>query len=1288
CVRGVTYRTNNTASRTGYTLRGWNSNKEEADLGRTQYGVNAGFNNLPDRFHEKDITLYAVWSPITYSIAFNSNGGTIQNAVFRYTMETDPFALPDENDANKDNQNIYRNGYIFGGWYTSPDFGADEDERLLSATGSEKYLKQAVTNINPSEMVDYVDGTTLRLYAKWTPIEYTVNYYKDAKASSASYSEKVKYDENRMFYTGIMNPGYAINGWHTDKNEASLGRTKYGAGNTYRNLSAVDGDVINLYGVWTPKAYTIVYHYNGGSRVSGKTYPTSVNLSKGGVKIDAPYIRYNYFVGWYLNNPGTDKEECKLSKEGKVSTLDLETLRKVKLYNNDSIQLYAKYEGQKYNLTFDANGGDFKSVKDEAKGLVTNKDPNGEQWKNLSATDKQTLPGGDCVARPGAKFLGWDKNPNATSPKYKSEGTIADEIIEGVDNPENITLYAIWSAYTYKVNYQWNGGSKNASKKYPDTFNVKSNEYIEIPAPQERTGWIFRGWRLNTHDDKLAMEEDKTTKIPVQDLINQDELDDITLYAAWEEKTYNVAFDLNGGKYIDDSYNPTLNGPNSSVSPSSSWTHLKYSNNYYLPKAEGLYFEKAEAKVVDGATSVETKYLVLTGWTLSDDKATIYKPGAEIKHKPIADGDVVDNDAVTDTYKAVWSETTELGVTLTKAQARGTDAASDLNNAEYIAEIQGYIPDQIAARGDLTHYQQNKNLYIDVEAAVFGRQQSVDSKYYLVTTNQSTGKPEYYIPNKDLDQFSMDGNPQKIKFSIPLINYFSGVLYYRQCIAYRIDGSGNLTSERVYLRPAMDQFALATNVGTTETPKFNVVSNKKYVADSAALSYRRDYDGGDTVKGIQGGEHIIDASGHKVENDLGVSHVYLNLYMSQVVNPNAKDSPGLYEYNGKKYTFNSLGAYLSTIRVCNEHDISVTLQVMLDWNSMSQSIHHNARSYGHQLYSWENEQQAGRETVEAAFAYLGEKFGGLNISENWIDVAETKSRADYARSDSHVNDGQCFVSNWILGNEINSKNVYQYSGGMSTQQFFDSYAQTFRTFYSGIKSVNGGAHVYICLDHCWNSADYGYSSRYSMDQTAMRLQEYDPTCEWDVAFHPYANPLTTTDFWNNSGVWQGSGTSYINMYNLNVLTDYIQANYPLRDEKGNDTGAERFVILSEQGYSSNNGYRLQASALAYSYYIASYNPMVKAFEIRSYQDDANDGILCLGIAGKEAYNAYKYVDDSSDTAKTYMKNMHYWTYVRGGAAGWQDLRIPGYDGSESAVNRYIYKDEMVYHNDVYEAKVP
>lgn len=1287
CVRGVTYRTNNTASRTGYTLRGWNSNKEEADLGRTQYGVNAGFNNLPDRFHEKDITLYAVWSPITYSIAFNSNGGTIQNVVSRYTMETATFALPDENDANKDNQNIYRNGYIFGGWYTSPDFGADEDERLLSATGSEKYLKQAVTNINPSEMVDYVDGTTLRLYAKWTPIEYTVNYYKDAKASSASYSEKVKYDENRMFYTGIMNPGYAINGWHTDKNEASLGRTKYGAGNTYRNLSAVDGDVINLYGVWTPKAYTIVYHYNGGSRVSGKTYPTSVNLSKGGVKIDAPYIRYNYFMGWYLNNPGTDKEECKLSKEGKVSTLDLETLRKVKLYNNDSIQLYAKYEGQKYNLTFDANGGAFKSVTDEATGLVTD-NPNGEQWKNLSATDKYTLPGGDCVARPGAKFLGWDKNPNATSPKYKSGGTIADEIIEGVENPENITLYAIWSAYTYKVNYQWNGGSKNASKKYPDTFNVKSNEYIEIPAPQERTGWIFRGWRLNTHDDKLAMEEDKTTKIPVQDLIGQDELDDITLYAAWEEKTYNVAFDLNGGKYIDDSYNPTLNGPNSSVSPSASWTHLKYSNNYYLPKAEGLYFEKAETKVVDGATSVEKKYLVLTGWTLYDDKATVYKPGAEIKHKPIADGDVVDNDAVTDTYKAVWSETTELGVTLTKAQARGTDAASDPNNAEYIAEIQGYIPDQIAARGDLTAYQQNKNLYIDVEAAVFGRQESVDSKYYLVTTNQSTGKPEYYIPNKDLDQFSMDGNPQKIKFSIPLINYFSGVLYYRQCIAYRIDGSGNLTSERVYLRPAMDQFALATNVGTTETPKFNVVSNKKYVADSAALSYRRDYDGGDTVKGIQGGEHIIDASGHKVENDLGVSHVYLNLYMSQVVNPNAKDSPGLYEYNGKKYTFNSLGAYLSTIRVCNEHDISVTLQVMLDWNSMSQSIHHNARSYGHQLYSWENEQQAGRETVEAAFAYLGEKFGGLNTSEDWMELAETVPRANYARSDSHVNDGQCFVSNWILGNEINSKNVYQYSGGMSTQQFFDSYAQTFRTFYSGIKSVNGGAHVYICLDHCWNSADYGYSSRYSMDQTAMRLQEYDPTCEWDVAFHPYANPLTTTDFWNNSGVWQGSGTSYINMYNLNVLTDYIQANYPLRDEKGNDTGAERFVILSEQGYSSNNGYRLQASALAYSYYIASYNPMVKAFEIRSYQDDANDGILRLGIAGKEAYNAYKYVDDSSDTAKTYMKNMHYWTDVRGGAAGWQDLRIPGYDGSESAVNRYIYKDDMVYHNDVYEAKVP
>ena len=551
---------------------------------------------------------------------------------------------------------------------------------------------------------------------------------------------------------------------------------------------------------------------------------------------------------------------------------------------------------------------------------------------------------------------------------------------------------------------------------------------------------------------------------------------------------------------------------------------------------------------------------------------------------------------------------------------------------------------------------QNDNLGLEAIVSVPANTQ-LGSEVYLVATNQYYGNIEYSIKSWNASDLQAARNSDgTYSLLVTLSNNFAS--YYRQVQAKVVSGNRE-TGANAFLRLAMNQLAIATK---DSNGTYHLVSNTRYVSNPEGIAYHNLYDEGNTVEGIQGGEHIVNAADYSAAKPIGVSHVYLNLYMSQVL-----AGGGYYEYNGKYYFFSSLGAEVATIRACNLNGISVTLQVMLDWNNCSSLINSSARVQGHQLYSWENRDQAGREAVEAAFSYIGEKFGGLNANATTLSESE-----DYPNTIALALNGIPTVSNFILGNEVNSCNVYQYPGSMSASEFFLSYAQTFRSFYNAIKSTNGAAHVYLCFDHCWNSADYGYSSKYALDTTASYLNSMDPSIDWDLAFHPYSVPLSEARFWNVSSSLANSSVStpYITMANLNVLTNYLSSTYPLRDEYGNSKCQNRQVILSEIGYSNNDSQWYQAAALTYSYYLAQLNPMVKAFEIRSYQDDVNDGNLHLGLTSdgtnpKQAYYAYAYVDNPSQDAKNYMAGCAFYQYI--GVTSWSQL---GIDINDSRLYRH------------------
>lgn len=393
--------------------------------------------------------------------------------------------------------------------------------------------------------------------------------------------------------------------------------------------------------------------------------------------------------------------------------------------------------------------------------------------------------------------------------------------------------------------------------------------------------------------------------------------------------------------------------------------------------------------------------------------------------------------------------------------------------------------------------------------------------------------------------------------------------------------------------------------------KYHLLSQPSYVKNpEKAAGNKNKYKPGITKKGIQFYAGIEEAYA------CDAKQYFLNFTASMLL-----DNASIpYKYNGKTYLFNSMDYYRGIVMECNKRNINVTMQVMLDWKEgHTDLIDARARvKDAAPFYSWNITSNSSREKMEAMFSFLGQLFGQK----------------------------ECYVSNWILGNEVNHPSGWNYAGSMSDNAYFEAYAYSFRALYYGVRSQYSNAQIFICTDNYWNtSSRRRYSARQVVDFFPKYLNNIQKGLKWNLAYHAYSYPITYTAFWKGYGITNDINTPSITMKNLNVLTDYIRNTY----------GSSVRIILSEQGFSSAMGQAQQAAAMAYSYYIAACNPMVDAFIIRSYEDhpvEVAQG-LRMGIVGKEAFSVFKYMDTaySAQYTNPYLRVI--------GANSWEQI-VPGY----------------------------
>ena len=301
-------------------------------------------------------TLYAQWSPISYSVEFNNNAENVEgniNTINKIVYDSDPISLPD-------GSSLSRTGYKFAGWYTDPN--CTDDAKL-----------ENIYNLSAK------DDDIKTLYAKWSPITYNLKLYDnfnkalndDNDQHQPIYDVSYGATEDAKEFT-IKHAGYELEGWSETRN----GDIKY-LPNEILNATTKDGETVHLYARWKYVDYSITYDLGEGGSINGNN-PDSYNIYTTSLIINEPTRSPYTFVGWTIEelgittptfDPGSkilENQEnyqnltLKANWEAKVTLyVDAQVLRNALGYDMPWDELSLYYWGTGNNSTIDWNDREY-----------------------------------------------------------------------------------------------------------------------------------------------------------------------------------------------------------------------------------------------------------------------------------------------------------------------------------------------------------------------------------------------------------------------------------------------------------------------------------------------------------------------------------------------------------------------------------------------------------------------------------------------------------------------------------------------------------------------------------------------------------------------------------------------------------------------------------------------------------------------------------------------------------------------------------------------------------------
>ena len=599
--------------KTGYTFAGWKLSADDtAAYNYYMVGENGGewgvwlysdevsadgyFVPFTEGF---SLDLTAAYTANTYTVKFDLNyeGSTGNPSNIKVTYDSVYGILPVPT----------RNGYTFDGWFTeqeggtqitandvvkitadqtlfahwtaieyniiyNPGIGTNNPENPPVYTYESAFEFKAPTEpegykfvgwfnaANNEKISGITEGRTgdLTLIAQYKPMEYTVTF--EVNGNGATVDPLKKDVTFGSVYGELPVPtcnGYTFDGWY-------LGETLVNA-----DTQVTTADFHTLTAHWTVNTYAVTFYKNDGTG--------GVHDSKNDVAYDQAIgevsqpLRTGYtFAGWAWNKTSSEADFAAGTE-----------LKKLTAEHGGKVTLYAVWRANTYTVTFDANGG---------TGNMSDMTFTYGTAQNLSA---------NAFTRTGYTFAGWATEEGATEDKYANGASVINltEV-----NGGKVTLYAVWTANSYTVHFDANGG-EGTMDDMPFTYDEEKNLNPINPDTFKRAGYTFKGWARNPNATNIEFADGAS----VSNLTSRNGAT-VTLYAVWEANSVSVTFKLGDG------LEKTDGDAEATFGQSYTFT-LAAKSGYSLPATVAVIVGEREYRVAVGSTDgkVEIPSVYVTG---------------------------------------------------------------------------------------------------------------------------------------------------------------------------------------------------------------------------------------------------------------------------------------------------------------------------------------------------------------------------------------------------------------------------------------------------------------------------------------------------------------------------------------------------------------------------------------------------------------------------------------------------------------------------------------------------
>lgn len=406
----------NVPTRIGYTFVKWTTNKDGTGTAY-QPGSQYSYNRDSDG---GTVTLYAVWTPWKYTVRYDKNVPANSSSQTVSNMPADQTKTEEVNLTLSSNKPS-RNGYIFNGWQAQINGKAVD------------YQPGAKLSYD----VDDKDGSTIILYAQWTPWKHTVHYDKNVPANSSSQTvtnmpedQTKTFDEKLNLSTKIpKREGYNFVGWLLEYGTAIA---VVSPGTAYERDQ--NGGTYVLKAQWEPWKHTVHYDANGGDQSSvpndqKKTYEQNMNVAT-----KVPTRNEYKFLGWKAYHEYNDKS------------------------GNKHSELIGNYQpGASYNYDIDETGqyaadnGEYNKC-----GTVTMK----AQWVQLYTVkydgNQPAIKGVTVTGSVANQTQGQDESVNLRTNNFKNDSGVYKDWSVGKDAYKYAVKSGIFRKYIHPEGFKTN----------------------------------------------------------------------------------------------------------------------------------------------------------------------------------------------------------------------------------------------------------------------------------------------------------------------------------------------------------------------------------------------------------------------------------------------------------------------------------------------------------------------------------------------------------------------------------------------------------------------------------------------------------------------------------------------------------------------------------------------------------------------------------------------------------------------------------------------------------------